>query len=76
MARVVSGGDQRVVTVTFGDEEQTIQVPPSAPIATFAPSPGRPLNVGMKLVIFAEDSGDAISGQLVGIHDHGTKPPL
>ncbi|MEM7547957.1 MAG: hypothetical protein AAF367_20720 [Pseudomonadota bacterium] len=76
VAQIVSRGGARVFTVTYGGEEQTVQVPTAAPVTTFAPSPGTPLDLGMNVVIFADETGGTISGQYVGIHENGSLPPL
>lgn len=76
VAQIVARGTDRVFTVTYGDEEQLVEVPPSAPVTTFSPAADADIRIGMKVVIFAEQSGDAISGQYVGIHENGGLPPL
>lgn len=76
VAQVIARGGENVLTVTFGDDEQTIYVPPSAPINSFAPAPEESINVGDNVVIFADDTDGFITGQFVGKHENGGLPPV
>lgn len=76
VARITSRGGENILTVTFGGEEQTVYVPPTAPITTFAPAPDLSVETGLNVVIFADDAGGALSGRFIGIHENGSLPPL
>ncbi len=76
LAQIVQRGGENIITVTYGDEEQTVFVPTTASITTFAPAPNISVETGLNVVIFADDAGDSISGRFVGIHENGTLPPL
>ncbi|MEO1017316.1 MAG: hypothetical protein AAFY56_06440 [Pseudomonadota bacterium] len=76
VAQVVSRGDERVLTVAYGEEEQTILVPEHAQVSTFAPAPEIAVETGQNVVIFADDSSGAIIGKFVGVHENGALPPV
>lgn len=76
VAQIVARGGERVFTVTYGGQEQVVQVPTTAPVTTFAPSPDMAVGVGMNVVIFADINDGAISGQYIGVHETGALPPL
>lgn len=76
VATIVSNTADQVLTVKFGDEEQIVNVPGTAQVSTFAPAQGTSLEVGMNVVIFANDDSGQIAGKFVGIHENGGLPPL
>lgn len=76
VAQVVARGGERVVTVKYGAEEQTVFVPPYAPISTFAPAPDKKFEVGSNVVLFADDKTGSLTAKFVGMHENGGLPPL
>lgn len=76
LGQILERGGENVITVTFGDTEQTIFVPDAAPVTTFAPAPDLSVEEGLNVVIFADDADGSITGKFVGIHENGGLPPL
>lgn len=76
IAQVVARGGERVLTLKFGDEQQSVVIPVGAPITTFAPSPDRTLKTGDLVVIFADGADGAFQGKYVGVHADGSLPPV
>lgn len=76
VAQVVSRGGERVLTVTYGEEEQTIVVPENVPVTRFGPAPDRKLAVGQMVVIFAHEDAGKLTGKFVGLHENGGLPPI
>lgn len=76
LAQVSARGGENILKVTYGEVEQTVFVPPTAPVTTFAPAPDMAVAAGQNVVIFADNSGGAVSGKFVGIHENGGLPPL
>lgn len=76
LAKLVSSNSQREIIIRFGDDSQTIQVPPNTQITTFGPVDNRKLKIGQKIVVFAKVAGGNLSGKFVGIHENGKLPPI
>lgn len=76
VAQIVARGGENVLTVSYGDEQQTIFVPSTAPVTTFAPAPEEKIKVGDNVVVFADDNNGTVSGKFVGVHENGGLPPL
>ncbi|MEL6299423.1 MAG: hypothetical protein AAFQ45_12710 [Pseudomonadota bacterium] len=76
LAKVTDKGGERVLTVTYGATSQKVLVPRYVPITTFAPAPDRKLEVGLNVVIFADDKTGALTGKFVGVHENGDLPPI
>lgn len=76
VAKVLSRGGERVLTLSYGDEKQTVMVPETAPVTTFAPNPKRKLEKGNLVVIFADEENDKFSAKFVAVHEDGSLPPV
>ncbi len=76
LAQITATTAGREVTVSYGGMTDTIAVPVSAPVVTFAPDPERRLEVGDNTILFAKSNGDGLSAGLAGISTDGTLPPL
>lgn len=76
VAQLVERGGENVLTVTFGDETQTIYVPDTAPITTFGPSPDTVISAGQNAVFFADDASGETTASLVAMQEDGSLPPL
>lgn len=76
VGKVVSRGGERVLTLSYGANEQVVVVADNAPITTFGPDPDRAIQRGDLVVVFAEGKKGAFSGKFVAIHADGSLPPV
>ena len=76
IARVVSRGGERILTLSFQDDQQVVVVPETAPVTTFGPNPDRRLKKGDLVVVFADGKDGNYTGKYVGVHVDGTLPPV
>jgi hypothetical protein len=76
---VSSASDQdgvKKLTVTYKGGQQTILVPPTAPIVTFLPGTTSDLTKGASVFVQAMTNGDATTAALVAVGKDGVKPPM
>jgi hypothetical protein len=66
----------KTLTVTYKGGQQTILVPPTAPIVTFLPGTTADLAKGASVFIQATTNGDATTAALVAVGKDGVKPPM
>jgi hypothetical protein len=64
------------LTVTYKGGQQTILVPPTAPIVTFLPGSTSDLTKGAAVFIQATKDGDATAAALVAVGKDGLTPPM
>jgi hypothetical protein len=65
----------RQLTVTYTGGEQTILVPPTAPIVTFKPGSASDVAAGNNIFILATKDGTRITAHLVALGAGGVRPP-
>ena len=76
IGKVLSRGGENVLTLSYGDTQQIVVVPETAPVTTFGPNPDRELKTGDLVVIFADGKDGRFSGKYVGVHEDGSLPPV
>jgi hypothetical protein len=78
VARFVAQGGNREITLRYeGDKTQTVAVPETVPVTTFAPTERAALAVGAKSVVFATRTADGgLSSGMVGVGKDGLMPPI
>ena len=64
------------LTVTYKGGQQTVLVPPTAPIVTFHPGTRSDLSKGAAVFIRATASGGKTTAQMVAVGVDGVKPPM
>ena len=73
----VTGSTARTLTVNDGKAEQTIIVPPSAPVVAFAPSNRDLLAPEAPIVVFAHKEKDGtLSAGAIAVGKDGATPPM
>jgi hypothetical protein len=76
VATTSAKGGVKQLTVTYNGGEQTILVPPTAPIVTFQPGTRSELKAGARVFVRAtEDSGKTVAN-LVAVGSDGVNPPM
>ena len=76
VAATTAKGGARQLTVTYNGGKQTIMVPPSAPIVTFAPGTVSDIQKGAHVFIIAMKDGDKVTANVVAIGQDGVTPPM
>jgi hypothetical protein len=76
VAATTSGDGVKRLTVTYKGGEQTILVPPTAPIVKFAPGTKADAMVGAHVFIKASETDGKITADAVAIGVHGVVPPM
>lgn len=76
LAQITATTAGRELTVSYDGMSDTIAVPMTAPVVTFAPDPERRLEIGDNAILFAKSDGDGFTAGLAGISTDGTLPPL
>jgi hypothetical protein len=71
-----SNGGAKELTVTYKGGEQTILVPPTAPIVTFKPGMMSEVTKGAPVFVNATKDGDKITANAVAVGVDGVKPPM
>lgn len=66
----------KTLTVTYNGGQQTILVPPTAPIVTFRPATQADLTKGTKVFIQANINGGTATAGLVAVGMNGLRPPM
>lgn len=66
----------RKLTVTYKGGQQTILVPPTAPIVTFHPGTNADLFKGAAVFVQAVKNGDQAAAGVVVVEKDGVKPPM
>jgi hypothetical protein len=69
------GGAKRI-TVTYNGGQQTILVPPTAPIVAFLPAERPAVTTGAHVFIKASDDGGKATADFVAIGQDGLTPPM
>jgi len=69
-------GGVKKLTVTYKGGEQTILVPPTAPIVTFQPGALADVATGATVFVNATDDDGKITANSVGVGTDGVKPPM
>ena len=69
------GGAKRI-TVTYNGGQQTILVPPTAPIVAFQPAERSAVTMGAHVFIRASEGGDHPTADLVAVGKDGLTPPM
>jgi hypothetical protein len=69
-----SGAQQ--ITVTYKDGQQTIIVPPTAPIVTVAPGKRSDVQPGAKVFVVATRNGDQLTALRINVGMNGLRPPM
>lgn len=76
VATTSAKGGVKQLTVTYNGGEQTILVPPTAPIVTFQPGTMSGLKTGARVFVRAtEDNGKTVAN-LVAVGSDGVNPPM
>lgn len=76
VAATASHGGTRQLTVTYKGGQQTILVPPTAPIVKFAPGMMAELKTGASVFIKASETDGKVSADAVAFGVGGVKPPM
>ncbi len=76
VAAAASQGGAEKLTVTYKGGEQTILVPPTAPIVTFAPGARTDLATGAAVFVNATVDGGKTTANSVAVGADGVKPPM
>ena len=69
-------GGAKKLTVTYNGGQQTILVPPTAPIVTFAPGDKAELVAGATVFVNATVDGGKATANAVAVGTDGVKPPM
>jgi hypothetical protein len=69
-------GGAKQITVTYKGGQQTILVPPTAPIVAFQPAEPSAATVGAHVFIRASEDGDKATADLVAVGKDGLTPPM
>jgi hypothetical protein len=73
-ASTQSGAKQ--LTVTYKGGQQTVLVPPTAPIITFEPGAESDLAKGVAVFVSASEEGGTVTANFVAVGAKGIKPPM
>jgi hypothetical protein len=76
VAAVASQGGAQKLTVTYKGGQQTIIVPPTAPIVTFKPGMMSDVTTGATVFVNASKDGDTVSANAVAVGVDGATPPM
>lgn len=64
------------LTVTYKGGEQTVIVPPTAPVVTFKPATKADVTQGANVFIIAMKEGDKVTAGMIAVGKDGVKPPM
>ncbi len=78
LKQVTSRGGEKLITLSYGEqkEEQTLVLPPYAPVTVFVQSKEKKLETGMNVVLFAREKDGKISAKFAGLREDNELPPL
>ncbi len=76
VAAAVSDNGTLRMRVTYQGGEQTILVPPSAPIVTFQPGSVADVTMGANVFVMAAKEGGKVTAETVAVGADGLKPPM
>ena len=69
-------GGAKQLTVTYKGGEQSILVPPTAPIVTFVPGAMSDVTQGKTVFVVANDDGGKLTAIAVNVGSDGVNPPM
>ena len=73
----VTGTVGRTLKVTYNGGEQTIVVPPNAPIVTFEPGSRAMLVRGAHVIVFGQEAADGqVTAMRIAVGENGLVPPM
>jgi hypothetical protein len=76
VASAATRGSAKTLTVTYKGGEQTILVPPTAPIVSFRPGTMAEVKDGDTVFVNATEDGGKITANAVAVGTDGVKPPM
>jgi hypothetical protein len=76
VAAASTAGGAKQLTVTYKGGQQTILVPPTAPIVTFEPAAPADLKAGEAVFVNATKNDGAITANAVVVGSEGVNPPM
>jgi hypothetical protein len=76
VAAATSKDGARLLTLTYKGGEQSILVPPTAPIVAFVPGAAAIVRPGVHVFVLSDDSNGNITAGLVAVGSHGLIPPF
>jgi hypothetical protein len=76
VAAATSQGGAQQLTVTYKGGQQTILVPPAAPIVTYHPGTTAEVTKGAPVFINGVKDGDAVTANVVAVGVDGVRPPM
>jgi hypothetical protein len=76
VATAAAKGGVKLLTVTYKGGEQTILVPPTAPIVAFVPGAASIVKPGAAVFVNADKTDGKITAGLVAVGSHGLTPPF
>jgi hypothetical protein len=76
VATTTKKGGARQLTVTYNGGEQSILVPPTAPIVAFVPGDASILKPGAAVFVSADEINGKTTAGLVAVGSHGLTPPF
>jgi hypothetical protein len=76
VATTTTKGGVRQLTVTYNGGEQSILVPPTAPIVAFVPGDASILKPGAAVFVNADETNGKTTAGLVAVGSHGLTPPF
>ena len=76
VAAASSKNGAKQLTVTYKGGQQTILVPPTAPIVTFKPGKMADVTKGASVFVIATKAGDKAMANSVAVGVDGVKPPM
>jgi hypothetical protein len=71
-----SKGGAKQLTVAYKGGQQTILVPPTAPIVTFKPGMMSDVTKGANVFVIATKDGDKVTANAVSVGADGITPPM
>jgi hypothetical protein len=76
VASTANAGGAKTLTVTYKGGEQTILVPPTAPIVAFQPGKMADVTAGKTVFVNASNDDGKLSANAVAVGTDGAKPPM
>lgn len=76
VANAAGAGGTKTLTVTYKGGQQTILVPPTAPIVAFQPGTMADVVVGKTVFVNASNDDDKLSANAVAVGTSGAEPPM
>jgi hypothetical protein len=73
----LKGANGRTLTLTYKGGEQTVVVPPQAPVITYAPATRAALKKGAHVIVFVSQGADGtMTATRIGVGRNGLVPPM